>query len=123
MGFNSASKGLIRFGFMMCVIYKCYVPNSITAPKIEILLFMQQANRGMFGRDWTELAFCVDTCRVRKKKHLYYLQKFNQFQFFHDSSRKQYGVTVTRCCSYSCFVLLKMGDSDARNMYSSCQIK
>jgi hypothetical protein len=26
-----------------------------------------------------------------------------------------YSVTVTRCCSYSCFVLLKMGDSDARN--------
>jgi len=25
-------------------------------------------------------------------------------------------VTVTRCCSYSCFVLLKMGDSNARNM-------
>ena len=23
---------------------------------------------------------------------------------------------VTRCCSYSCFVFLKMGDSDARNM-------
>jgi hypothetical protein len=38
------------------------------------------------------------------------------FQLFHDSSRQQYGVTVTRCCSYSCFVLLKMGDSDARNM-------
>jgi len=35
---------------------------------------------------------------------------------FHDSSRQQYGVTVTRCCSYSCFVLLKMGDGDARNM-------
>ena len=35
---------------------------------------------------------------------------------FHDSSRQQYGVMVTRCCSYSCFVLLKMGDSDARNM-------
>ena len=35
---------------------------------------------------------------------------------FHDSSRQQYGVTVTRCCSYSCFVLLKMGDSDIRNM-------
>ena len=34
----------------------------------------------------------------------------------HDSSRQQYGVTVTRCYSYSCFVLLKMGDSDARNM-------
>jgi len=29
---------------------------------------------------------------------------------------QQYGVTVTRCCSYSCFVLLKMGDSDTRNM-------
>jgi hypothetical protein len=28
----------------------------------------------------------------------------------------QYGVMVTRCCSYSCFVLLKMGYSDARNM-------
>jgi len=33
----------------------------------------------------------------------------------HDSSR-QYGVMVARCCSYSCFVHLKMGDSDARNM-------
>ena len=40
----------------------------------------------------------------------------NQFQLFHDGSRQQYGVTVTRCCSYSCFVLLKRGDSDARNM-------
>jgi len=37
-----------------------------------------------------------------------------------DSSRQQYGVTVTRYCSYSCFVLLNMGDSDARNMQSSC---
>jgi len=27
-----------------------------------------------------------------------------------------YSVIVTRFCSYSCFVLLKMGDSDARNM-------
>jgi len=36
-------------------------------------------------------------------------------EHFHDSS-KQYGLTVTRYCSYSCFVLLKMGDSDARNM-------
>jgi hypothetical protein len=26
-----------------------------------------------------------------------------------------YSVTVTRCCSYSCFVLLTMGDSNARN--------
>jgi hypothetical protein len=34
-----------------------------------------------------------------------------EFQLFHDSSRQQYGITVTRCCSYSCFVLLKMGDS------------
>jgi len=40
----------------------------------------------------------------------------NQFQLFHDSSRQQYGVTDTRCCSYSCFVLLEMGDGDARNM-------
>ena len=24
------------------------------------------------------------------------------FHLFHDSSRQQYGVTVTRCCSYSC---------------------
>ena len=29
--------------------------------------------------------------------------------------RVNYSVTVTRCCSYSCFVLLKIGDSDARN--------
>jgi hypothetical protein len=33
-----------------------------------------------------------------------------------DSSRQQYVVTVTRCYSYSCFVLLKMGDNDTRNM-------
>jgi len=30
---------------------------------------------------------------------------------------------VTRCCRCSCFVLLKMGDSDARNMYRSCSDK
>jgi len=40
----------------------------------------------------------------------------NQCQLFHGSSRQQNGVTVTRCCSYSCFVLLKMGAGDARNM-------
>jgi len=39
-----------------------------------------------------------------------------KFQLFRDSSRQQYDVTVTRCCSYSCFVLLKMGDGDARNV-------
>jgi hypothetical protein len=38
------------------------------------------------------------------------------FQLFHDSSRQQYGVTVTGCCGYSRFVLLKMGDNNARNM-------
>jgi len=45
------------------------------------------------------------------------------FQLFHNSSRQQYGVTVTRCCSDSCFVLLKVGDGDAQNKWSSCQIK
>jgi len=39
-----------------------------------------------------------------------------ELELFHDSDRQQYGVTVTRCCSYSCFVLRKMGDSNARNM-------
>ena len=39
-----------------------------------------------------------------------------QIQLFHDSSRQQYGATVIGCCSYSCFVLLKTGDIDARNM-------
>jgi len=39
-----------------------------------------------------------------------------ELELFHDSSRQQYGVTVTIFCSYSCFVLLKMGDSDAQNM-------
>ena len=47
---------------------------------------------------------------------LEYTTNLNQFQIFHDSSRQQYGVMVTRCCSYSCFVLLKMGESDTRNM-------
>jgi len=45
-----------------------------------------------------------------------------ELEIFHDSSRQQYGVTVTRCCSYSCFVLLKMGDNDTRNMQSNRQI-
>jgi hypothetical protein len=40
----------------------------------------------------------------------------NQFQLYRDSSKQQYGVTITRCCSYSCFVLLKMGAGDDRNM-------
>ena len=39
-----------------------------------------------------------------------------KFQLFHHNRRQQYGVTVTRCCSYSCFVLLKMGAGDAQNM-------
>jgi hypothetical protein len=34
----------------------------------------------------------------------------------HDSSRQQYGVTVTKCCRCSWFVLLKMGDNDTRYM-------
>jgi hypothetical protein len=37
----------------------------------------------------------------------------NSYTIAADSSK---GVTNTRCCRYSCFVLLKMGDSDARNM-------
>jgi hypothetical protein len=39
-----------------------------------------------------------------------------ELELFHDSSRQHYGVMVTRYCSYSCFVLLKMGDSKTRNM-------
>ena len=39
-----------------------------------------------------------------------------ELELFQDSNRQHYGKTVTRYCSYSCFVLLKMGDSDARNM-------
>jgi hypothetical protein len=44
------------------------------------------------------------------------VEKLELINVFRDSSRQQYGVVVTRCCTYSCFVLLKMGDSDARNM-------
>jgi hypothetical protein len=43
-------------------------------------------------------------------------EELELFQLFHDSSRQKYVVTVTRFCSYSCFVLLKMGDSHVRNM-------
>jgi hypothetical protein len=39
--------------------------------------------------------------------NLVFISKFNSIY---------YSVTVTRCCSYSCFLLLKMGVSDARNM-------
>jgi len=59
----------------------------------------QVSREGIFGTDVTV-----------------YVELELKFQLFHDSSRQQYGVTVTRCCSYSCFVLLKMGDSDTRNM-------
>jgi len=44
------------------------------------------------------------------------VEELELFHLFHDSSRQQYGVTVTRCCNFSYFVRLKMGDSDARNM-------
>ena len=43
------------------------------------------------------------------------VEELKQFQLFHNSSRQQYSVTVTICCSYSCFVLLKVGDNKARN--------
>jgi len=36
--------------------------------------------------------------------------------FISEFNSNYYSVRVTRCCSYSCFVLLKMGGSDARNM-------
>ena len=38
------------------------------------------------------------------------------FLLFHDSSRQQYGVTVSRCYSYSRFELLKMRYIGARNI-------
>jgi len=49
------------------------------------------------------------------------LSLFNQTTALHVSGvtithLQELKTTVTRCCSYSCFVLLKMGDSDARNM-------
>jgi len=77
LSFSKASRrrDLTGFGFMMCVIYKQDVPNSFTTPKTDVMRVMQQAYRDMFGRDWTELASCVDTCRVRKKKDFCYLQK------------------------------------------------
>jgi len=52
---------------MMCLIYEYDVPNSITAPKTETMRVMQQANRSMLGKEWTELASCFQTCRVRNK--------------------------------------------------------
>jgi hypothetical protein len=57
-----------------------------------------------------ELVWVCCGWRTPPTTHLY------QFHLLHDSSRQQYGVTVTRCCSYSCFVLLKMCDSEARNI-------
>jgi len=39
-----------------------------------------------------------------------------EFQLFHDSKSQQYNVMVTICCSYSCYVLLKMGYNVTRNM-------
>jgi len=69
-----------------------------------------------------ELKHFINLINSRNVKHIKIIKKFintvnglHQFQLFHDCSRQQYGVTVTRC-SYSCFVLLKMGDSDVRNM-------
>jgi len=57
----------------------------------------------------------VTTASVNRYTVLLSAAIVEAFQHFHDSSRQQYGVTVTRCCSYSCFVLLMMGDGDARN--------
>jgi hypothetical protein len=41
---------------------------------------------------------------------------FNLVYRYSLSGNLTLSITVTRCCSYSSFVLLKMGDSDARNM-------
>ena len=57
-------------------------------------------------------------CRIMNDVHTVLLSVaiVGEFQLFHGSTRQQYGVTVTRCSSYSCFVLLKMGDNDTLNM-------
>jgi len=51
----------------------------------------------------------IDRVKFTNKEYreVLFISKFNSIY---------YGVTVTRCCSYGCFVLLKVGDSDARNV-------
>jgi hypothetical protein len=73
------------------------------------------------GNHYTILLFVAI---VEELELIIFIVRYEQeFQLFHDSNIQQYGVTVTRRCNYICFVLLKMGDNDTRNMQSNRQIK
>jgi hypothetical protein len=67
--------------------------------------------RGRVGTDLSVLWVAYVVVGVRHPQHTQILANSSMI-----AADKQYGVTVTRCRSYSCFVLLKKGDSDARNM-------
>jgi hypothetical protein len=64
------------------------------------------------GNRYTVLLYRVYRCTVCVVAGVRHPQNF---QLFHDSSRQQYGITVTRWCSYNSYVLLRMDESDARN--------
>jgi len=40
----------------------------------------------------------------------------NLYVLFNSKNSIHYSVMVTRCCSYSCFVLLKVGDNNTQDM-------
>jgi hypothetical protein len=86
--------------------------------KSQSLFYLTAALRvsGVIITHLQEHKTTVSTAFGNRYTTLLYAAIVEEFQLFYDSSIQQCGVTVTRCCSYSCFVLLKMGDSDARNM-------
>jgi hypothetical protein len=54
--------------------------------------------------------------KMHKSQSLFYLTTALHVLGVTITHLQEHKTTVTGCCSYSCFVLLKMGDSDARNM-------
>jgi hypothetical protein len=94
------------------------VYNSNKMLKSQSLFYLTTALRvsGLTITHLREHKTTVNTASGNRYTVLLSAAIVEEFQLFHDNSRQQYGVTVTRCCGYSCFVLLRMGDGNAQNM-------
>ena len=123
MGFNSGFKGLMFMGSLHRNNILVYNPNQMH--KSNSLFYLTTALR-VSGVTITHLQEHKTTVTTASGNRY---SVIDRVKFYYRSSLSvkfnsiYYSVTVTRCCSYSCFVLLTMGDSETRNMQSSSQTK
>jgi len=108
------AKTCSHISYQLLMIFWHIIPNRYTSQKVYFYLTTGIHVSGVTITHLQEHKTTVTTASCNRTRTPPTTHS-NRFQLFHDNSGQQYGVTVTRCCSYSCFVLLKMGDSDTRN--------